>query len=70
VCTPEIERSWCHTASYTCAVAAIQGLHGEDISQLPGLVEEALRHEAEPFKQERVLIAGAAATGRPRRRRR
>ncbi len=23
VCTPELERSWCHTASYTCAVAAI-----------------------------------------------
>src|SRR5215218_3185133 len=23
VCTPEVERSWCHTASYTCAVAAI-----------------------------------------------
>jgi fructoselysine-6-P-deglycase FrlB-like protein len=21
VCTPELERSWCHTASYTCAVA-------------------------------------------------
>ena len=27
VCTPEVERSWCHTASYTCAVAALQALH-------------------------------------------
>src|SRR5579871_2046848 len=31
VCTPEIERSWCHTASYTCAVAAISALNGEQI---------------------------------------
>src|SRR5581483_9332068 len=29
VCTPEVERSWCHTASYTCAVAAIAALHGD-----------------------------------------
>ena len=28
VCTPAIEESWCHTASYTCAVAAIAALHG------------------------------------------
>ena len=59
VCTPEIERSWCHTASYTCAVAAIQALHGEDIGGLPAAVEEALRFEAVPFTQERVLIMGA-----------
>src|SRR3954451_21453475 len=30
VCTPELERSWCHTASYTCAVAAVAALRGED----------------------------------------
>ncbi len=59
VCTPEIEKSWCHTASYTCAVAAIQSLHGQDIRQLPAAVEEALRYEAVPFTQERVLIMGA-----------
>src|SRR5271154_5157361 len=23
VCTPEVEQSWCHTGSYTCAVAAL-----------------------------------------------
>ena len=35
VCTPHIERSWCHTASYTCAVAAIAALNGEEIGWLP-----------------------------------
>jgi fructoselysine-6-P-deglycase FrlB-like protein len=60
VCTPEIEKSWCHTASYTCAVAAIAALHGEDISWLPGAVAAAL---AEPLPEvgdeERFLVAGA-----------
>jgi glucosamine--fructose-6-phosphate aminotransferase (isomerizing) len=59
VCTPELERSWCHTASYTCAVAAIQALHGEDVSWLPDAVERALAHRAAPFEEERVLIVGA-----------
>lgn len=59
VCTPEVERSWCHTASYTCAVAAIDALNGEEIGWLPEAVEEALRHEAQPFDQDRVLILGA-----------
>ena len=60
VCTPAIEESWCHTASYTCAVAAIAALHGEDVSWLPGAVEEALAADL-PFvrKQERFLVAGA-----------
>jgi fructoselysine-6-P-deglycase FrlB-like protein len=60
VCTPEIEESWCHTASYTCAVAAIAGLHGEDVSWLPGAVEEVLAADL-PFvgNQERFLVAGA-----------
>jgi glucosamine--fructose-6-phosphate aminotransferase (isomerizing) len=59
VCTPEVERSWCHTASYTCAVAAIAALHGDDIGELPELVEVALRTEVLPFAQQRVVIAGA-----------
>src|SRR3954471_1308983 len=29
VATPEVEVSWCHTASYTCAVAALAALRGE-----------------------------------------
>src|SRR4051812_16615510 len=59
VCTPELERSWCHTASYTCAVAAIDALNGEDISWLPEAVEQALLEKVQPFEQERVIIAGA-----------
>jgi len=59
VCTPEIERSWCHTASYTCAVAALDALNGEEIDWLPGAVEEALQQQAQPFEQDRVLILGA-----------
>ncbi|HEY3462090.1 MAG TPA: hypothetical protein VGK62_01380 [Gaiellaceae bacterium] len=60
VCTPEIEESWCHTASYTCAVAAIAALHGEDVSGLPAAVEEALAAPLpEVGEQERFLVAGA-----------
>jgi len=59
VCTPAIERSWCHTASYTCAVAAIQSLHGEEISELPAVVETALTQDVEPFDEQRVLVVGA-----------
>jgi len=59
VATPEIEKSWCHTASYTCAVAAMRALHGEDVSGLPAAVEEALE-EREPVREhERWLVAGA-----------
>jgi glucosamine--fructose-6-phosphate aminotransferase (isomerizing) len=60
VCTPEIEESWCHTASYTCAVAAIAALRGEDISSLPGVVEEALVAPLpEVGDEERFVVAGA-----------
>ena len=60
VCTPAIEESWCHTVSYTCAVAAIAALHGEDVGWLPGAVEEALAAPLpEVGEQERFLVAGA-----------
>jgi glucosamine--fructose-6-phosphate aminotransferase (isomerizing) len=59
VCTPEIERSWCHTASYTCAVAALAALHGDLIDWLPAAVQAELAKPAVPFEQDRVLIAGA-----------
>jgi glucosamine--fructose-6-phosphate aminotransferase (isomerizing) len=60
VCTPAIEESWCHTASYTSAVAAIAALHGEDIEWLPGAVGEALAAQLpEVGEQERFLVAGA-----------
>ncbi|HST18181.1 MAG TPA: hypothetical protein VLK36_10970 [Gaiellaceae bacterium] len=59
VCTPEVERSWCHTASYTCAVAAIDAIHGGDPSWLPAAVAEALTLEVEAPAQEKILVAGA-----------
>jgi glutamine---fructose-6-phosphate transaminase (isomerizing) len=59
VCTPEIEESWCHTVSYTCAVATIAALHGEDVSRLPAAVAEALEAPLpEVGGQERLLVAG------------
>jgi glucosamine--fructose-6-phosphate aminotransferase (isomerizing) len=60
VCTPELERSWCHTASYTCAVAAIAALRGEDVEWLASAVEEALLI-GQPLhpKQTKICVAGA-----------
>jgi glutamine---fructose-6-phosphate transaminase (isomerizing) len=60
VTTPEIESSWCHTASYTCAVATLAALRGEDVSWLPDAVEAVLRGERFPVsRHERWLVAGA-----------
>jgi fructoselysine-6-P-deglycase FrlB-like protein len=59
VAAPEIERSWCHTASYTSAVAGLQALHGEDIAWLPAAVEEALERREPVSGHERFLVAGA-----------
>jgi glutamine---fructose-6-phosphate transaminase (isomerizing) len=59
VATPELERSWCHTASYTCAVATLAALRGEDVSWLPAAVEEALQEREPVSEHERFLIAGA-----------
>jgi glutamine---fructose-6-phosphate transaminase (isomerizing) len=59
VVTPEIEQSWCHTASYTSAVAALAALRGEDISWLPDAVAEALQQDVGRPPDGRVLVAGA-----------
>jgi fructoselysine-6-P-deglycase FrlB-like protein len=60
VCTPAIEESWCHTASYTAGVAAIASLNGEDIAWLPTAVEEALAAPAvEASDHGRWLVVGA-----------
>ena len=60
VCTPEVEQSWCHTASYTCAVTALAALRGEDVSGLPDAVAQALAAERLPASaHERWLVAGA-----------
>jgi glucosamine--fructose-6-phosphate aminotransferase (isomerizing) len=65
VATPELEQSYCHTASYACAVAAGRALQGEDVSGLAAAVERELA--AEPLgasDHERFLVAGAG-TGVP-----
>ena len=59
VATPEVERSWCHTASYTCAVATLAALRGEDVSGLPAAVGEALERREPVSGHERFVIAGA-----------
>jgi fructoselysine-6-P-deglycase FrlB-like protein len=59
VATPEVERSWCHTISYTCAVAALAALHGEDIGWLPDAVSAALDEREPVSAHERWVVAGA-----------
>src|SRR5262245_39106288 len=59
VCTPELEQSWCHTASYTCAVAAIAALRGEDMAWLAPAVEQALDFSEPVPSQSKILVAGA-----------
>ncbi len=60
VATPEVEESYCHTVSYTCAVAAGRALLGEDVTGLAGDVEQAL---AEPplavSDHQRFAVVGA-----------
>jgi glucosamine--fructose-6-phosphate aminotransferase (isomerizing) len=59
VATPAIEESWCHTASYTCAVAALASLRGDDVSWLPDAVAAELERPAQASDHERFLVAGA-----------
>jgi fructoselysine-6-P-deglycase FrlB-like protein len=60
VATPERETSYCHTAGYTCAVAALAALRGEDVAWLPDAVAGALAAEPLPVSEhERFLVAGA-----------
>ncbi len=59
VVTPEVEKSWCHTASYTCAVAALAVARGEDVSGVPAAVEQAIADPFPPSEHERWLVAGA-----------
>jgi glutamine---fructose-6-phosphate transaminase (isomerizing) len=62
VATPGVEKSYCHTASYTCAIAAGRALLGEDVSGLAADVELELR--AQPLGasgHERFAVVGAGA---------
>jgi glucosamine--fructose-6-phosphate aminotransferase (isomerizing) len=62
VAAPEIERSYCHTASYTSAVAAGRALLGEDVSGLAEAVERELAAEPLPVSDgNRFLVAGVGA---------
>ena len=60
VATPAIEESYCHTVSYTCAVAAGRALLGEDVG---GLAADVFRElESPPLDvsgHDRYLVAGA-----------
>lgn len=60
VAAPGIEESWCHTASYTAAVATIAALHGEDVSWLAAAAEDVLAGSRLPVSDhEHWLVAGA-----------
>ena len=60
VATPAIEESYCHTVSYTCAVAAGRALLGEDVSGLAADVFRELDREAYGSSEhERFVVAGA-----------
>jgi glucosamine--fructose-6-phosphate aminotransferase (isomerizing) len=60
VATPAVEESYCHTASYTAAVATLAALRGEDVSWLPGAVADELAGERLPVSgHERWVFAGA-----------
>jgi glucosamine--fructose-6-phosphate aminotransferase (isomerizing) len=60
VATPAVEESYCHTASYTSAVATLAALRGEDVSWLPAAVSEELAGERLPVSgHDRWLLAGA-----------
>jgi glucosamine--fructose-6-phosphate aminotransferase (isomerizing) len=61
VVTPEVEASYCHTLSYTCAVAALAVLRGDDISRLHWAdnVADALVDPFDAGDWERVAVVGA-----------
>ncbi len=59
VATPEVETSYCHTASYTCAVAALAALRGEEVAWLAAAVAEELERDVGAPPTGRVVVAGA-----------
>ena len=59
VSTPELEQSYRHTSSHTCAIATGRALQGEDVSGLAVAVERELA--ADPLGEsahERFVVAG------------
>jgi glucosamine--fructose-6-phosphate aminotransferase (isomerizing) len=60
VATPAVEESYCHTASYTAAIAAGRALQGEDVTWLADAVEaEILAQPLGVSAHERFVVAGA-----------
>jgi glutamine---fructose-6-phosphate transaminase (isomerizing) len=62
VAAPEVEQSYCHTVSYTCAIAAARALLGEDVSGLADLVAREL--EAPPLavsEHERFAVVASGS---------
>ena len=59
VVTPAIEESYCHTASYTAAVAALAALRGEDVRWLRQAVDNVLSDPFEGGAWDRVAVVGA-----------
>lgn len=60
VATPTIEESYCHTASYTAAVAAGRALQGDDVSWLADAVAQELDEEPlDASAHERFAVVGA-----------
>ena len=60
VATPAVEESYCHTASYTAAVATLAALRGEDVSWLARAVSDELAADRLPASaHDRWLVAGA-----------
>jgi glucosamine--fructose-6-phosphate aminotransferase (isomerizing) len=59
VVTPQVEESYCHTASYTCAVAALEALRGEDVRWLRLAVEQALLETVDVVEWGRLAVVGA-----------
>ncbi len=60
VATPEVERSYCHTISYVCAVAVGRALLGEDVGELGDSVARELAAPPLPVStHERFLVAGS-----------
>jgi glutamine---fructose-6-phosphate transaminase (isomerizing) len=59
VVTPEIEESYCHTASYTAAVAALAALRGDDVRWLRQAVDGVLSDPFPGGDWDRVVVVGA-----------
>jgi glutamine---fructose-6-phosphate transaminase (isomerizing) len=60
VATPEVEKSYCHTASYSCAVAAGRALRGEDVSGVADAVAAELEAPAlDVSAHDRLAVIGA-----------